>query len=77
MTEQIHEKRSSDLDTHQRVLEMEAQLTELKVKVDEIYEIVAAAKGFFKVLGAIGTAVKWIAMICAALAGIWISIRPK
>lgn len=60
-----------------RIAELEKQIEEVKEKLDEIYEIVAAAKGFFKVLGAIGAAVKWIAMICAALVGIWVAIKPK
>lgn len=77
MTEQIHEKRAQDFDTHQRVLEMETQLQELKAKVDEIYEIVAAAKGFFKVLGAIGTGVKWLVLICGSVALAWAAIRGK
>lgn len=62
-------------DSPDRIAEIEDQLDELKKKVDEIYEIVAAAKGFFKVLGAIGAGVKWLSLVCAAVGAAWVALK--
>lgn len=64
-------------ESHDRIAEIEVQLDALKSKVDEIYEIVAAAKGFFKVLGVVGKAVKWLMLMCAAVAAAWAAFHHK
>lgn len=43
----------------------------------EIREIMAAAKGFFKVAAAIGNALKWVAGVVAAVAAAWVVFNSK
>lgn len=57
-----------ETETHDKILSMETQLSELKAKVDEVYDIVSMAKGFFRVLGIIGAAIKWLTIVCTAAA---------
>ena len=84
MTDPHSERRAFEADTHERILEIESQLDHwhermerIEKKLDEVYEIVAAAKGFFKVLGVIGTAVKWMMLVGAACAAAWAAITHR
>lgn len=64
--------------------EIESQLEEgaqrmerIEAKLDEVYEIVVTAKGFFKVLGVIGKCVKWLMLIGGAIVAIKAAIFAK
>lgn len=77
-------RRSFEVETYERIREIESQLEDggermerIEAKVDEVYDIVVTAKGFFKVLGAIGVAVKWIMLMASALAAAWAAFRYK
>lgn len=48
--------------------EATAKISEM---VHEMVELFSAAKGFFKMLGWIGSGVKWIALVVAACAALW------
>lgn len=74
MTENTNRRRAEPSD---RVADIEAQLATLQEKLDEIYEIVAAAKGFFKVLGVIGKAVKWMLVVGGAIGAAWAAFTHK
>lgn len=53
--------------------------SEMTVKIntmtEEMVDLFAAAKGAFKVLGWIGTAVKWIGGVAVAVAGVWALVK--
>jgi hypothetical protein len=70
-----------DPTLEQRVSAIEAQLI-ANVKLTEeihasmlltreIHQWVGAAKGFFRVLGWLGTAIKWLAAVTSAIAALW------
>lgn len=72
------ERRLFEADTTYKIGEIESQLEDgsrrmerIEKKLDEVYEIVAAAKGFFKVLGVIGKVVKWLMLMGGAVAAAW------
>ena len=72
------ERRLFEADTTYKIGEIESQLEEgtqrmerIEKKLDEVYEIVAAAKGFFKVLGVIGKCVKWLMLMGGAITAAW------
>lgn len=78
------ERRKFEGETHARIMEIKSQLEfgdqrmeRTEKKLDEVYEIVSAAKGFFKVLGVIGTGVKWIMLMAAAIAAAWAAFKTK
>lgn len=78
------ERRKFEADTHDRIMEIESQLDfgdkrmeRIEKKLDEVYEIVSAAKGFFKVLGVIATGVKWLMLMTAAIAAAWAAFKTK
>ena len=43
----------------------------------DILDIISAAKGFFRVAGAIGSAIKWGTGIAAACIGLWVTIKGQ
>jgi hypothetical protein len=45
-------------------------IARLEKKIDDIYEIINSARGFFKVVGFIGKGVLWVSGILAAIATI-------
>ena len=78
------ERRKFETETHDQILEIESQLDfgdkrmeRIEKKLDEVYEIVSTAKGFFKVLGLIGTGVKWLMLMTAAIAAAWAAFKTK
>lgn len=78
------ERRLFEADTTYKFGEIESQLEEgtqrmerIEAKLNEVYEIVSAAKGFFKVLGVIGTGVKWLMLMTAAIAAAWAAFKAK
>lgn len=89
MDEAIQERRSSDKGLGGRVTRIEERLEEGAGRMDkqetllaentaatkEVLEIVTLAKGFFKALGHIGSAIKWATGLAASVAALW-SIWP-
>jgi len=85
MTTPSNERRAFETDTHARIMDIESQLDRgdermerietdvavMKGQVAEVYEILSAAKGFFKVLGWIGKAVKWAVGVGTAFIALW------
>ena len=59
-TSQI-ERREEMLNMQKRLEEGDARMKRIEESIAEILEIIQAAKGFFKVLGLVGTTVKWLA----------------
>lgn len=64
------DRRLFEADTAYKFGEIESQLEEgtqrmerIEAKLNEVYEIVVVAKGFFKVLGFVGKCVKWLMLI--------------
>jgi hypothetical protein len=55
----------------ERMDKHEALLTENTAATQEVLEIVTLAKGFFKVLGHIGTGVKWLTGIATGIVTLW------
>lgn len=60
-----------DQELEARVQTLEEDMTLLKEGMDEILDIIRAAKGFFKVLGFLGVAFKWLAGLGAAAGTAW------
>ena len=67
------ERRLFEANAEYKFGEIESQLEEgtqrmerIEAKLNEVYEIVVVAKGFFKVLGVIGKCVKWLMLIGGA-----------
>ena len=59
-TSQI-ERREEMLNMQKRLEEGDARMKRIEESIAEILDIIQAAKGFFKVLGLVGTTVKWAA----------------
>lgn len=59
-TSQI-ERREEMLNMQKRLEEGDARMKRIEESIAEILDIIQAAKGFFKVLGLVGTTVKWLA----------------
>lgn len=55
------ERRQEMLDMQKRLEEGDARMQRIEESITEILDIIQTAKGFFKVLGLIGTSVKWLA----------------
>ncbi len=55
------ERREEMLNMQKRLEEGDARMKRIEESIAEILDIIQAAKGFFKVLGLIGTTVKWLA----------------
>lgn len=58
-------------DQGQRLERLEATVQTIAEDAKTVKEIVESARGFFKVLGVIGHAIKWVAAVAAAVAAIW------
>ena len=52
-----------------------ATSTETNATVIEVLDILHAARGFFKILGYIATAIKWTAGLAAPVLGLWYVIK--
>ena len=50
---------------------LERNLTANTVATEEIRSIVVMGKGFFRVMGAIGTMTKWVLTMCAAIGAVY------
>ena len=59
-TSQI-ERREEMLNMQKRLEEGDARMKRIEESIAEILDIIQTAKGFFKVLGLVGTTVKWLA----------------
>ena len=55
------ERREEMLNMQKRLEEGDARMKRIEESIAEILDIIQAAKGFFKVLGLVGTTVKWAA----------------
>lgn len=55
------ERREEMLNMQKRLEEGDARMKRIEESIAEILDIIQAAKGFFKVLGLVGTTVKWLA----------------
>lgn len=55
------ERREEMLNMQKRLEEGDARMKRIEESIAEILDIIQTAKGFFKVLGLIGTTVKWLA----------------
>ncbi len=55
------ERREEMLNMQKRLEEGDARMKRIEESIAEILDIIQAAKGFFKVLGLVGTLVKWLA----------------
>jgi hypothetical protein len=61
----------------ERMDRMEKTQEELAESVSKVLEIVQMAEGFFKVLGHLGTAIKFVGTTVAAIAGLWYLFKGK
>lgn len=59
----------------ERMDRIEADVKETRDGVTELLDILHNAKGFFKSLGYIATALKWTAGLAAPLIGLWYVIK--
>lgn len=60
------ERREEMLNMQKRLEEGDARMKRIEESIAEILDIIQTAKGFFKVLGLVGTTVKWLAGIGTA-----------
>ena len=58
-----------------RMTRIEADLKTTKDGVEELLEILQNARGFFRSLGYIATAIKWSAGLAAPVIGLWYAIK--
>lgn len=58
-------------------IKFEKTLEENTQATADILDIISAAKGFFRVAGAIGAALKWGTGIAAACIGLWVTIKGQ
>lgn len=58
-------------------VKFEKTLEENTQATADILDIISAAKGFFRVAGAIGSAIKWGTGIAAACIGLWVTIKGQ
>ena len=65
-----------------RMTRIEASIKTLDAKVcknnddtSEILDILKAAKGFFKVVNAVGQVLKWVTAVCGPIIAIWFSLH--
>lgn len=58
-------------------VKFEKTLEENTQATADILDIITAAKGFFKVASAVGSAVKWVTGIAAACIGLWVTIKGQ
>ena len=61
-------------DGNERMQRIEDKVDAQAIKTDEVYDIIVAAKGFFKVLSWIGKGVKWMTIIGGAIGGAYAAI---
>lgn len=53
-----------------------SELTEkINEMTEEMVDLFAAAKGAFKMLGYIGTGIKWVGGVVAAVVALWVAIK--
>lgn len=76
LAEQLAEFTVSHNDAQQRLKRLEASLEENSSMTSELLEIFKAVKGGFKVLGWLGTALKWSLSIAAAAGALWAAWHP-
>lgn len=54
-----------------RMGKIEAELTRNTEATEEVRDLLAAAKGAFRVLGGIGAVARWVGGIAAAIVALW------
>ena len=82
MTDELPDRRAEDpwrKKMEREVAELREEMAnntaitaQVKASTDEVYDILTAAKGAFRVLGWIGVAAKWIGIIAGAVTAAWI-----
>lgn len=70
------EAMNSRMDAFDEALQANTALTkEVKANTDNIVALFESGKAFFRVMGLIGTAAKWIGKVAAAVAIVWAVFR--
>lgn len=67
------ERRSGAAALEARIAALESQAKRQCMMLEDVHEWIGNARGFFKVLGVIGTAIKWVAALAAAVVGAWVA----
>ena len=67
------EKNQEDAKTQRELVK--AKLDTTVDSVDELLDILRAAKGFFTVLGMLGNIVKWAAAVAAPVVALWLTLK--
>jgi len=55
----------------ERLKDGDERMTAIEQMVSDVHEIIVAARGFFRVLGYVGDAVKWVVAVGSAVAAIY------
>lgn len=71
----IDELRAESAETRAELKKNSETTAKIEKMTEEMVDLFAAAKGAFKVLGWIGSGVKWTAGIAAALGALWLLVR--
>lgn len=61
--------------SNERMGRIEQMLADNNVSTEEVREIVVMGKSFFKVLGHLGNAIKWMVNVGAAIAASWYAFQ--
>jgi len=61
-------------DVQLRLDDGQERMERIEKQLAEVYEIVTMGKGFFRLLGAIATAIKWIIGIVVPIVGIYLAL---
>lgn len=64
-------------NTEEEVHSLRVQLDQSNKSMQEILEIVRTGKDFFRYIGYIGTALKWIVAVCAPVVAIIMTMKGK
>ena len=71
ITHEIESVREQLKDQGDRLARLEDAVDGIRKDTADVRDILQSARGFFKVLGLIGYAVKWLAGFLAAAAALW------
>lgn len=71
----IEEIRREQADIRAELKSNTEVTAEIKEMTAEMVDLFTAAKGFFKMAGWIGTGIKWVSGVAAALAALWLVFK--